>query len=308
MGNTMTWLRLGLSTFFWAMMFHLGKYAVAYVHPVAVGGWRFLLAGLILLPLVGLREGLDFSAMRRNFLPLLAMAFVGICGFNISLFYGLKSTSPVNAALIMGLNPALITLFSAVLIGERINGRQLVGLLLGLVGVATVVSGGSLHTLLSLSFKHGDLLVLLSAIGWAIYSIIPKRFIQGMAPLQITVATIVMGGLLMGGFATAITPDFMAVPPIGVIIAVIVMSVCGSVLAYMWWNDGVRKIGPAKAGVFMNLVPIFATLIGVALGQPVALAQVIGAALVIGGVLYSSYKPGGVAGAVPAAVMPATGR
>ena len=123
MNNTLTWAKLGLTAFFWAMMFHLGKYTVAYMSPESIGGWRFLLAGLVLVPLVGLREGLDWPGLRRNALPLLAMATIGIGGFNLSLFYGLKHTSPVNGALIIALCPALITLFSALLTGERISAR-----------------------------------------------------------------------------------------------------------------------------------------------------------------------------------------
>jgi drug/metabolite transporter (DMT)-like permease len=69
------------------------------------------------------------------------------------------------------------------------------------------------------------------------------------------------------------------------------MSLLVSVLAYLWWNDGVRQVGPAKAAIFMNLVPVFATLIGVVLGQQILLSQLAGAVLVVGGVLYSSTRP-----------------
>ena len=62
------------------------------------------------------------------------------------------------------------------------------------------------------------------------------------------------------------------------------MSLLGSVLAYIWWNDGVRQVGAGMAAMFMNLVPIFAALIGVVLGQAITLAQIMGAVLVVGGV------------------------
>lgn len=291
MNNLTTWLKLAATAFFWGLMFHLGKYAVAFLSPESIGGWRFLLAGLVLLPVVALRDGLDWPGLRRNWLPLLVMATVGIAGFNISLFYGLKHTSPVNGALIMALCPALITLFAALLTGDRINSRQAAGLVLGLAGVAVVVSHGSLKALLSLSFQHGDLLVLLAVLSWAVYSTIPRRFIKDLAPLQITVGTIALGGVLMSLFAASERPDFLSLPPLGAVLAVITMSLLGSVLAYVWWNDGVRQVGPAKAGIFMNLVPVFATLIGVALGQSIAGSQLAGAALVIGGVLYASTVP-----------------
>lgn len=291
MNNTLTWTKLGLTAFFWALMFHLGKYTVGFMSPESIGGWRFLLAGIVLLPLVQLREGLDWAGLRRNALPLLVMATVGIGGFNLSLFYGLRHTSPVNGALIIALCPALIALFSALLTGERISGRQVAGLGLGLAGVATVVSHGSLRALLALSFQRGDLLVLLAALCWAVYSTIPRRFIKGLAPLQITAGSIGMGGVLISLVANVTEPDFWSLPPLPVMAAIGVMSLLGSVLAYLWWNDGVRQVGPAKAAIFMNLVPVFATLIGVVLGQQIVLSQLAGAVLVVGGVLYSSSKP-----------------
>lgn len=304
MTTPLIWIKLGLTSLFWALMFFLGKYAVGHMTPESIGGWRFLLAALVLVPLVGLREGLDWAGLKRNALPLLVMAVVGIGGFNIFLFHGLRLTSPVNGALIMALCPALITVFSAALTGERIGARQLTGLALGLGGVAAVVSGGSLAALLSLSFQRGDLFVLLAATCWAIYSTIPRRFISGLPPLQITVGTVALGGVLISAFAHATQPDFLTLPPLGVVAAVAAMSLFGSVLAYLWWNDGVKQVGPARASIFMNLVPIFAALIGVTLGQPLALVQVVGAMLVIGGVWYASTQP--VVAAAP--MLPEPGR
>lgn len=291
MRSSTTLLKLGLTAFFWALMFHLGKYAVGFMSPESIGGWRFLIAGLVLVPLVTLREGLDWAGLRRNLLPLTAMAVIGIGGFNVFLFYGLKHTSPVNGALIMALCPALITFLSALLMRERISGRQLAGLALGLAGIAVVVSHGSLSALLSLSFQIGDLLVLLAATSWAVYSTIPRRFITGLPPLQITTGSIALGGILISFFAMSTQHDFWTLPPLSVAAAVLTMSLLGSVLAYLWWNDGVKEVGAGTAALFMNLVPVFAALIGIVMGQHLAMSQIAGAVLVVGGVLYSTWQP-----------------
>lgn len=291
MATPATWIKLTLTSFFWALMFFLGKYAVAWMSPESIGGWRFLLAALLLAPLVSLREGIDWAGLRRNALPVLVMAVVGIGGFNIALFHGLRHTTPMNAALIMALCPALITAFSAGLTGDRLGGRQSAGLALGIVGVAIVITGASLSSLVALRLQAGDLFVLLAATCWAIYSTLPRRFITGLPPLQVTVGTVAAGGVLISAFALATQRDFLAPPPPGVMAAVAAMSVFGSVIAYLWWNDGVKQVGAGRAALFMNLVPVFAALIGVALGQSLSLAQLAGAALVIGGVWLSSTQP-----------------
>ena len=282
------WLKLTLAAFFWGLMFHLAKYTVIFVSPESTGAWRFLLAGCILMYLVNVREGINWSGLHQNWIPLLAMAIVGIVGMNLFLFYGLKHTSSVNSALIMALCPSLITVFSLFLTDEKIIWRQIAGLLLCLTGVAIVVSQGSFQMLIALSLGKGDLLVLCAALCWVIYAIIPRRFIHALAPLQITASTLFVGGVIMSIYAYGTQQDFLRLPPIGSIAAIIMMSIFGSVLAYLWWNDGVRQVGAVKSGLFMNIVPISAVLIGIVLGQSITWSQLIGTVLVISGVVFAS--------------------
>lgn len=104
-----------------------------------------------------------------------------------------------------------------------------------------------------------------------------------------------LGGVLISAFAHTTQPDFFTVPPLGVIAAVLAMRLRGSVLAYLWWNDGVRLVGAGRAALFMNLVPIFAMLIGVVLGRPLLLSQLVGGVLVLvlvlGGVWIATAQP-----------------
>ncbi len=298
MNNRLTYLCLIFTTLFWGAVFHLGKYAVTVMSPLTIGAWRFIVAAAVLLPLILLGEGWSWPALRRNSLALFAMAAIGVFGFNVTLFYGLRSTSSVNGALIMAFNPALTVALSAALSREPISARQLCGLLLGLGGVCVVVSNGSWQRLTGLSFSKGDLLVLLASLAWAIYSVIPKRFVRGLSPLQITASTVIAGAAMMAAFADVATTDFLSPPPAYAIAAVLFMGLFGSVLAYLWWNQGVQKVGAARTATFINLVPIFAALIGVLLGQSISLAQLAGAALVISGVIFSSVRQAEQKGAV----------
>ncbi|HVK55645.1 MAG TPA: DMT family transporter [Burkholderiales bacterium] len=290
----MTWntiyLKLILTTLFWAAVFHVGKYAVALMSPLSIGAWRFIIAGLILIPVVAWQGGWSLPAVHRNALPLLAMSSIGVFGFNVALFYGLRTTSSVNAALIMAFNPTLVVVLSALLNREQVSYRQMLGLLLGLSGVAVVVSKGSWHALTALSFSFGDLLVLLGSLCWAIYSVIPKRFVSGISSTQVAGSTVVGGAMIMAMFAAFATSDFLAPPSTSIMAAILFMALFGSVLAYLWWNQGVQEIGAAGVAVFINLVPIFATLIGLLRGQSISMAQIGGALLVIAGVMYSSMQ------------------
>lgn len=288
--QTWIYLKLVLTTFFWALVFHVGKYAVALMSPLSLGAWRFTVAAAVLVPMVALREGWPLPEVRRNALALATMSTVGVLGFNVSLFYGLRLTSAVNGALIMAFNPALTVVLSALVNRESVSRRQIAGLLLGVAGVMVVVSKGSLHVLAAMSFSAGDLLMLLGSLGWAAYTVIPKRFVHGLSTMQVTGSTIAGGAALMAAFAALTTPDFLEPPSLPIAAAIGFMGLFGSVLAYLWWNQGIQKIGAASAAVFINLVPIFTALIGLLLGQQVSAAQVFGAALVIAGVVCSSGK------------------
>ncbi len=281
----MTYLYLLLTTFFWAAVFHLGKYAVAYMSPLSVAAWRFLLAGAALAGYIYLQKGWDAQAVRRNIWPIIAMGVIGVFGFNVALFSGLQHTSSVNAALIMAFYPAMTAVLSALLGGEKVQPRQLLGFVISLTGVVTIVSKGSLHNLLTMSFSAGDLLMLLACACFAAYGVIPKRFISNVPSLLLTTSTLVVGAVMLTVAADVVADDLFVMPSVPVALAVVAMALFGSVLAYLWWNQSIARLGATRAAMFINLVPVFTTLIGIALGQPFSAAQGVGAALVIAGVV-----------------------
>lgn len=289
---TTVYLQLVLTALCWGALFHVGRYVVGFMSPLAAAGWRFGLAAALFVPLVAWREGWQLAAIRRNALVLGIMSAVGVFGFNAGLFFGLQATSAVNGALIVAVAPALTTVLAAWVNRRAPNVGQVFGLVLGMIGVGVVVSHGSWSLLMSLHLSKGDALVLMAALCWSIYSVLPQRFVQGLSPMQVAGSTIIGGAVLMLAFGGVYAPDIAVIPTTGGLAAIGFMAVFGSVLAYLWWNDGVKVVGPAQAAVFMNFVPLFAALIGVLRGEPLVASQMVGAALVIAGVLTSTlFRP-----------------
>jgi drug/metabolite transporter (DMT)-like permease len=282
------YLLLVLTTLFWGANFNLGKYVLAFMSPLAAASWRFALASVLMLAYLWFKEGVDWAGIRRNLVPLGVMALVGIFGFNVCFFYGLQTTSSVNGALIMTLNPTLTVLLAALVVGEAISWRQVLGLGLSMAGVVIVVTGGKWQALTGLGVATGDGLLLLGNLCWAVYSVIGKRAVKGLSPIQTTSVTMVLGALAIGALSVMVSPDTLRLPPAPSLAALGAMALFGTVLAYLWWNDGLRTIGPARTSVFIDLVPIFTMLIAMALGEHVMLSQWVGAVLVTSGVLFSS--------------------
>lgn len=279
------WLQLLLTTLSWAATFHVSKYIVAGMPPLAAAIWRFAIAALFLLPLTTRREGWSAAPLLRNAVPLLVMGAVGILGFQVGMFYGLKTSSAANAALISGFNPALTAALSALVERRRIRWLQWAGLLLGIAGLATVISNGRWQNLLNLSFGRGDLWLLGGTTAWAVYSVVLKRHVRGLGLLQTTTSAILIGMLAMIAVAVLWVPGNLLWPSPSLWLPLLFIGVVGTGFAYIWWNAAVSKLGAARASTFMNLVPLFTIAIGIMLGETASPAQFAGAALVIGGVV-----------------------
>jgi drug/metabolite transporter (DMT)-like permease len=283
------YLTLIFSTLFWGGNFNLGKYVVQSTDPLDAAAWRFLLAGIVMTAYMMIKEGLDWPGIRRNAAALVAMAVIGIFGFNVAFFFGLQTTSSVNGSLIMTLNPTITVILTALVIGDAVSWRQILGLGLSMAGVITVVTGGSLAVLTQHAhFAMGDGLILLGNLCWAMYSVIAKRWIKNLSPMQTTSTTMLIGAAAMVFMALLTHGGTLPLPSAQNSVALAAMALFGTVLAYLWWNNGIRSIGPARTAVFFDLVPIFTMLIAIALGEQVSLAQWLGAVLVITGVLFSS--------------------
>jgi len=272
----------------WALTYHAGKFAVGVMLPLGAILWRFTTAVLIIVPWIGLREGWDWQGLRRNLWPLLAMGVFGVVAFNLAMFYGLQSTSAVNASLIMAFSPIITACGTVVLGGERLSLARLAGLLLGLLGVALVVTGGSLQSLWRAGIARGDVLMLGGSLAWAIYGLIPRRFVRGLAPLQMGAASLVVTALTLWVLCALVSPVAMQLPPRVALWPVLFMGVLATAVAYAWWNIGVVRIGATRAAGFLNLIPVFTMLTGLLLGQAISVAQLLGAVLVISGVVLAA--------------------
>ncbi|MDU2241544.1 MAG: DMT family transporter, partial [Paenibacillus sp.] len=108
--------------------FNLAKYTVGYFSPSSAAAWRFGLAAVVMLIILIFTEGIKKSQLQKNAVSYVVLGVVGIFGFNALFFVGLKYTSPVNGALIMGLNPLLTTIIARFILKYKITKKQAVGI------------------------------------------------------------------------------------------------------------------------------------------------------------------------------------
>ncbi len=245
-------------------------------------------AAVPMLVLAQLVEKPDWRFVLGHWRRIALLSALGIAGYSFMLYHALGLTTPVKAALINAFNPALILIASSVVIGERVTGRKVVGLLLGFAGVLYVLTRGDFATLFSARFNAGDLWMLGAISCWTAYTVIVGKD-TALPPL-------VNSALQMVFFTLAMTP-FMLIggvhppsTPAGAW-AMAYIAIFPAGIAFALWNIGARSIEPGRAGQFLNLMVPFTAALSLLAGGSVTIVDVIGGALVLLGVSLTTSNP-----------------
>ncbi|MFP8833098.1 DMT family transporter [Hydrogenophaga sp. XSHU_21] len=285
----------------WAGNAVVGRLMNGTVPPSTLNFLRWTLAFALLLPLAGwvLRPGSGLWTHWKRFALLGAL---GVGSYNALQYLALKTSTPLNVTLVAASTPVFMLLLGRVFYGVPVTTRAALGAALSLAGVAVVLSGGQLARLLAVQLVPGDAWMLLAALVWAWYSWLLVRPPAGGDPPAIKadwaaflLAQVVLGLVWSGLLATGewlVLPEGSAIRwgwPLA--IALLYVAVGPSLLAYRCWGAGVARVGPALAGFFSNLTPLFAALMSAALlGDMPRWHHALGFVLIVGGIVVSSRR------------------
>ncbi len=279
-----------LVTMVWAGLFPTGKLALRSVPPFTFTAIRMVM-GSILLFIFLQRDPLGKVAWTPKLIS--SFLFLGFTGYLTSLglsYYGLQYTTATNAALLSAVQPVVIALMAALFLRERLSGRALLGIGLSMLGVGVIVTQGSWSVIIQNQYNSGDLLILGALISWGIYTIYGRWLMQDVSPLAATTYAYVVGAvfLLLG---SALMEWDTWVPTDTTLeswLAIAYQSTLGT-LAHFWFYSAIATIGPSRAGVFLNLVPVMAIAIAyLFLHEQLTLFHFVGGTIVIGGVLVAT--------------------
>lgn len=289
-------LGLCLASFFWASGFVIGKIALGIIEPVQLTALRFGAAALI-MALILKTNGFSIMPPKGERVVVVFASLLGVVLYNIIFFIALSLTSPVHGLCIMAISPAMTTLISFIFTGERASFRKIIGLTVAFLGVVLTVSQSIQPNWYTNSILRkaliGDGLFVLASIIWAFYSITIGK-IRVSNSFALTGWTITIGGAAVVVYAVCSIniASNLDLPSYKIIIIILYMAIFGTVVANTLWNFGVKQLGPTRASVFINLVPIWGMLISAVVfaGLP-QLENLIGAACAIGGVILVQSSP-----------------
>ena len=283
------YLLITLGTFFWSTNFLLGRLLSSNVPPFTMTAGRFTVAAVIFIFMaIWYRWPLPRG---KQWVYIIAMALTGIFLFNTVVYWGLSYTTAINATLVNGFSP-LVTMFVAVLVlKEKATPRLMLGILFSVCGVFFVAAKGSLDVLMHLNFNRGDLLVLLAAFLWSSYTIIVRVFTKEYPVLPATGYANILGAIML---FPAVYLEAQRTTPIitGETIAVFIyLGIFASVAAFICWNWAVSKIGPMKATICYNLIPLYAAILSpLLLGESLYFLHLVGGLLIVGGVVVGVWQ------------------
>lgn len=278
----MIYLKLVLVAIMWGGTFIATK-MVSHVFGSFTGAsFRYLVALLFMVPLMLFKDSNAFKVTRKQFIRLTLLGITGIFAYSFFFFTGLRLVKASHGALIVALNPVLVMLISGLIGKERIASTKILGLLISLAGTAIVIARGDIMDLFTM-FTWGDALMLGCPVSWAFYTYFAKDALKFASPLQASTWAILTGMMFIVFFVPF--EPFPVNVDWTVWLAIVYLGICGSVLGFVWYYEGIKAIGPVKTAAFNNLIPIFAMLLSVVLlGESIHTYMIYGSAMVIGGV------------------------
>lgn len=250
-----------LPPLFWSGNMLLGRLTVPHVPPLTLNLLRWALAALLFAPFSYQYVRRDFAQLWQARWRVLGLALCAATAYNSFLYFGLRGTSIVNAALINASTPAVVGLLSFVLLKNKLSVWQLLGAFVSLAGVLQIALRGDWFGLMRLDVHVGDAFIFAGVIAYALYTVL-MRFAPRVHPFAFMQAIFSLGSLgtlvWMGVYALtnsgslAITASWR-----DIVWPVLYMAVFASIGATFFWNFGVRQVGAISAGYFINLIPVF---------------------------------------------------
>jgi drug/metabolite transporter (DMT)-like permease len=286
------YLLLCITTIGWAGNAVAGRLAVGHISPMMIVTLRWLVVMIVLGAVAGRLIRAEWRQIAPHWLYLACMGALGYTIFNAIFYWAAHYTSAVNMGVLQGVTPALVAVMAFAAYGSRLSPLQIVGIGATMVGTLVVASRGSMEVLRALAFNVGDVGILVASLLYSGYTVALRRR-PAISPIAF------FGAMSVAAFLTslplaaieaargeAIWPDAEAWA------LMLYIGLVPSLIGQMCFMRAVQLIGPNRAGLFMNLVPVVAAAFGVVLlGEHFGAYHAAGLVFVLGGIWLAERRP-----------------
>ncbi|MDQ0300015.1 drug/metabolite transporter (DMT)-like permease [Salibacterium salarium] len=261
--------------------------------PYTIAFFRVFIALIVVLPIGWKQVNAYQATFKQEWKAILALGLTGVAFFNSFIYASLQFTSSTNVAIMEASIPVFTILFSLLFLGERLKGMQWFGVILSMGGAIWVITEGSWEIIRKLAFNQGDVIMLAAVATWVAYSILVKSHmtkfpIYGSLVIMLVIANMVLlpiAALEWGAYG------FPNIFQMNHALGLLYLGIFPSLIALVLWNKGVEEVGPSQASIFLNLLPVFVIAGSLLfLGEEITMTQIIGALVVISGVLLTTKR------------------
>ena len=291
--NYSAYLFLVLATFCWSGNFIVGKFATVYeIPPLTLNVFRWISVWFILVPFTYKEIFENLPYIKKNWLVISFMGVITISTFNSVVYFALNYTQVINAVLMLSAIPAATIVLSSLMKIEETNIFQLLGLVLSIIGIGSIISNGDIQKIISLDFNKGDMWMLVCVITWSLYSTLLKK--NNFKISQFTLIQLMVSvGILF------LIPQFFYEKSIGLelnldknfFLILIYVAIFPAIAAYYFWQKGIEIIGPNRASMFIQLMPLFSAVMAIIIfKEKFELYHFVGAIFILSGIYLSNRK------------------
>ncbi|MFC1712958.1 DMT family transporter [Candidatus Poribacteria bacterium] len=274
----------------WSTVFVFGRYLcdVLGIHPILIAFLRFSCAGAISIVYIALKgQARDLSLLIERPLTIIVLALTGIAGMGSTVFLALSRSTSVDVSIIMNSNTIFIIPL-ATLIGERFTLRNGIGVIIGLLGCALIINGG--FTGFQLAHREnfiGNLIALVAAICWAVYTVIGKHLVRERGGLVVTSLNMVVGSVPL--FFLVMGLGELTIPPLKASLVILYLAIFPTALGFVLWYKALEELDASQLGPLQYLVPIGTAIIAIFfLDESIQLASIFGMLLIFLGIYLST--------------------
>ncbi len=285
------YLLLSLTSLFWAGNTIIGRYVAGHIPPMTLAFVRWAGACLILLPFAARHIAGDWPAIRKNWAMMLLLSVTGFSVYNTMAYYGLQYTTAINGLLLQSIGPLFVALWTFALFGDRLTLRQAGGICVSLCGVLVIISHGSLPILLSIGFNRGDVFFVIALIFYGLYTALLRNR-PAIHPLSFLAVGMGIGAIVLVPFVVfEYESGRTFVLDTESLLSFAFICIFPSLIGYLFLNRGIELIGANRAAPFIHLVPVFGSVLAIALlGERFELFHAVGYGLVFSGITIATKK------------------
>ncbi len=291
--KNLAYVLLILAVLFWAGNFIVGKFATLFqIPPLTLNVFRWISVWLILLPFTYKEIYNNLPYIKKNWVVISFMGIITISTFNSVVYFALNYTQVINAVLMLAAIPAATIVLSSMMRIEKTNFFQLIGLLLSIIGIGAIISNGDIQKIISLNFNKGDLWMLVCVITWSLYSTLLKKHKFKFSQFSLIQLMVTVGILFL-------IPQFFYEKFIGLevnfnkafFLILFYVVVFPAIAAYYCWQKGIEIIGPNRATMFIQLMPLFSAVMAIIIfSEKFELYHFVGATFIVSGIYLSNKK------------------